>query len=377
MKFAHLADLHLGKTVNGFSMIEDQKYILEQILHILEDKHVDAVLMAGDIYDRSVPSAEAMQLLNAFLSELNKRKYEVYIIAGNHDSAERLSYGSDIFNQMHIHIEGRWHGSLAYYDYHDAYGIVRVHLLPYIRPSDINRYSEEKADSYNKAIQMALETASLSDDRNIILTHQFISGTVIDEDGSEELNIGGLDAVDGHLFDDFDYAAMGHIHRPQRLLRETMRYSGTPLPYSFAESRYHKSMPVITMNEKGKDPLIELCPLEPLHGMREIHGYFNDILNNSRNDEHTDDYMHITLNDENDVTDALPQLREIYPNLMKMDYDNTRTRNQKDLRILKKMEKQNPMDIFSAFYSDSNGSQMSDEQKKIIQDLITSVWEGS
>ncbi len=377
MKFAHLADLHLGKTVNGFSMIEDQKYILKQILHILEDKHVDAVLIAGDIYDRSIPSAEAMQLLNAFLTELNKRNYEVYIIAGNHDSAERLTYGSDIFNQMHIHIEGSWNGSLAYYDYHDAYGIVRVHLLPYIRPSDINRYSEEKADSYNKAIEEAIETADLSEDRNIILTHQFVSGTVLDEDGSEELNIGGLDAVDGHLYDAFDYVAMGHIHRPQKLLRETMRYSGTPLPYSFAECRYHKSMPVITMEEKGNVSGIELCSLKPLHGMREIHGYFNDIIHNSREDEHTDDYMHITLNDENDVTDALPQLREIYPNLMKLDYDNTRTRNQKDLRALKKMEKQNPVDIFSDFYTLSNGAEMSDEQKKIIQDLITSVWEES
>lgn len=377
MKFAHLADLHLGKTVNGFSMIEDQKYILNQILQILDERHVDAVVIAGDVYDRSVPSIEAVNLLNTFLSELNKRKYEVYIIAGNHDSSQRLSYGSDLFHQMHIHIEGSWSGYLAYHDFKDKYGIVRVHLLPYLRPSDINRYSEEKADSYNKAIEAAIQTADLSKDRNIILTHQFVSGTVLDTDGSEELNIGGLDAVDGHLYDSFDYVAMGHIHRPQKLLRENMRYSGTPLPYSFAECRYQKSMPVITMEEKGTEPDIELCPLKPLHGMREIHGYFDDILHNSKDDTHTEDYMHITLNDENDVTDALPQLRDIYPNLMKLDYDNTRTRNQNDLRILKKMEKQNPMDIFSTFYKDSNGTEMSEEQKKIIQDLITSVWEES
>lgn len=378
MILAHLADLHLGKNVNGFSMIEDQKYILKEIMKILKQEHVQAVLIAGDVYDRSVPSTEASVLLDHFLSSLEEEGYEVFMTSGNHDSGERLAYASSLLDRMHIHVVGTWNGKLAYTDLKDDYGTIRFHLLPFIRPVDVNRYVEnekDKAKSYNEALGKALSAAELSEDRNVILSHQFVTGSVLDRDGSEEFSVGGIDQVDGHLYDAFDYVALGHIHRPQKLLRQTMRYAGTPLAYSFSEAGQTKSIPIIDMKEKG-NVSIHLHPLVPMHAMREIHGTYQEIMDHREEDENTDDYMHITLNDEEDVVNAIQRLRIVYPNIMKLDYDNTRTRSVDRNDVLVQTEKQDPLEIFEKFYEMRNGKKMSEEQIRISADLMEEIRNG-
>lgn len=378
MIIAHLADLHLGKNVNGFNMIEDQKYILKEIMDILKQEEVQAVVIAGDVYDRSVPSTEASVLLDHFLSSLQEEGYEVFMTSGNHDSGERLAYASSLLDQMHIHVVGTWSGKLLHWDLKDAYGTIRFHLMPFIRPVDVNRYvidEKDKVKSWNEALRKALETAELSEDRNVILSHQFVTGSLMDKDGSEEFSVGGVDQVDGHLYDAFDYVALGHIHRPQKLLRETMRYAGTPLPYSFSEAGQMKSVPVIDLKEKG-NVSVHLCPLTPMHAMREIHGTYQEIMDHRGEDEHTDDYMHITLNDEEDVVNAIQTLRIVYPNIMKLDYDNTRTRAVERNDVIGETEKQDPLEIFEKFYEMRNGRKMSEEQIRISADLMAEIRNG-
>lgn len=376
MIIAHLADLHLGKTVNGYSMIEDQKYILHEIMEILRQEKVNAVVIAGDVYDRTVPGVEAMVLLEQFLSGLQKEGYEVFMIAGNHDSGERLAYGASFLNHMHIHIVGNYTGKIPYHDMKDAYGTVRFHLLPFIHPADVNRYlDDKKVRTYEEALEKALSTVSMGGDRNVILSHQFVSGSQVDENGSEEISVGGIDQVDGHLYDGFDYVALGHIHRPQNLLRETMRYAGTPLKYSFSEADQTKSVPIVTLKEKG-NVSVHLVPLKPLHEMREVHGYFDAIVKERPADDTKNDYMHITLNDEEDVTDAVQTLRNIYPHIMKLDYDNIRTRSMNETTPVAKIEHQDPVKVFEQFYEMRNGKKMSDEQKKITVELIDEVMHG-
>jgi exonuclease SbcD len=380
MRIAHLADLHLGKTVNGFSMIEDQKFILNEIFGVLKEEKVDAVLLAGDIYDRNVPSAEATVLLDDFLSSLQKGGYEVFMIAGNHDNGDRVAYGSSLLDHLNIHIAGTYKGVIPSYTMHDAYGAIHVYLLPYVRAVNVNRYIDkesEHAGSCEEAVKKALDTVALNEnDRNIILAHQFITGAVYDpENGSEEISLGGLDQVSGHLFDHFDYAALGHIHRPQKLLREEMRYAGTPLKYSFSEAGQTKSIPVIDLKEKGNTE-INLIPLIPQHELREIHGMYHDIISSIPNDSTRYDYMHITLNDEEDVPEAIRDLRMLYPNIMKLDYDNTRTRTSSEVTPLKDAEKQSPLDIVTGFYEMRNGKAVNDVQREDLTELIRSIWEG-
>ena len=372
MIFAHLADLHLGKIVNGYSMIEDQKYILKEIMEILRKEKVDAVVIAGDVYDRTVPSVEAMVLLEDFLSAMQKEGYEIFMIAGNHDSGQRLAYGSSFLDHMHVHVVGNYEGTLPFHDMKDSYGTVRFHLLPFIRPTDVNRYRDrEKVKTYNEALQAVLSSASLCDDRNVMISHQFVTGSVVDDNGSEEISVGGIDQVDGHLYDAFDYVALGHIHRPQKLLKETMRYAGTPLKYSFSESSQTKSIPVVELKEKGNTQ-IHLIPLKPLHEMREIHGTFEEIMK----EEPSDDYMHVTLNDEEDVTDAIARLRTVFPDIMKLDYDNTRTRFLETDDPLEQIEQQDPLEVFEKFYAMRNGRDMSAEQKKISAELMDEIRHG-
>lgn len=376
MIIAHLADLHLGKTVNGYTMIEDQRYILDEILKICRREKVNAVVIAGDVYDRTVPSVEAMRLLDSFLLSMQKEGYEVFMIAGNHDSGERLSYGASFLDHMHIHITGTYEGTVPFYDMKDAYGTVRFHLLPFIRPADVNRYLEKnKVRTYDEALKKAVSSINKSEDRNVMLSHQFVIGSQVDENGSEEISVGGIDQVDSHVYDGFDYVALGHIHRPQKLQRETMRYAGSPLKYSFSESSQTKSVPIVEMKEKG-NVQVRLVPLKPLHEMREIHGYFKDIISERSSEDSRNDYMHITLNDEEDVTDAVQTLRTICPLLMKLDYDNTRTRSMDETVSVEKIERQDPVQVFEQFYKMRNGKEMSEDQKKITMDLMDDIWKG-
>lgn len=376
MKFIHLSDLHIGKRLNDFSLIEDQKYILRQILKITDREKPDAVLIAGDVYDKTVPTAEAVELLDSFLSRLSERNLPVFIISGNHDSPERLAFGSSIMSLGGIHISRVYNGKVEKYSLEDEYGTVNIFMLPFIKPSNVRRfYPEEEINSYTQAIAVALKDIDLDNgQRNIIMTHQFVTGARRSD--SEEISVGGSDNVDAAVFDDFDYVALGHIHGPQSMTKPTIRYCGTPLKYSFSEAGHKKSVTVITLAEKG-NVQIDTIELVPLRDMRNIKGTYMEIADrNSYVGTNTNDYVHITLTDEEDVPDAIGRLRSIYPNIMKLDYDNARTRIAGEFLRPQQAENKSPARLFADFYFMQNNRPMSDEGKEFVSSLIGKIWEG-
>lgn len=369
MKIAHLADLHLGKTVNHFSMIEDQKYILNEIIEILKQEKIDVVILAGDIYDRTVPSAEATILLSDFLNALVQNGQEVIMIAGNHDSGDRLSFARDLLANMKIHICGMYEGNVPQVTLQDAYGPVHFYLLPFIRPIYVNRYifdEKEKCTTYRDAAEYALKgLPEQKEERNLLVAHQFIAGAEIDEDGSEECMAGGLDRIPPAVFWSFDYVALGHIHRGQTAGRETIRYAGTPLKYSFAEADHRKSIPILDWHTK-EDLHIYTVPLHPLHDMRILKGSFQDVMQMAS----SADYIKVILTDEKDVPDALYSLRSLFSNLMSLEYDNTRTRRNESVIPLEVEQKKDPFTLFAEFYQQRNGTEMDEEQKEILFSLL-------
>ena len=376
MKFIHLSDLHIGKRVNEFSMIEDQKYILKVILNIIDDEKPDGVLIAGDVYDKSVPSAEAVQLLDDFLRRLAERKLPTYIISGNHDSAERLSFGGRLMDMSGIHLSPVYNGKVEPFTLTDEYGKVNIYMLPFIKPVNVKRFfPDSEIESYTDAIKIAVDSMNVDEkERNIIVTHQFVTGASRSE--SEEISVGGSDNVDASVFDAFDYVALGHIHGPQKIGRESVRYCGTPLKYSFSEANHKKSVTVVEMGEKGKIE-IRTVPLVPKHDLREIKGKYEEILlKENYEGTNTEDYIHITLTDEEDIPDVMNRLRVIYPNIMKLDYDNKRTRSNQAVGKAEGVEKKSPLELFSEFYYDRNGQTMSEEQTAFMQNLIEEIWEG-
>ena len=376
MKFIHLSDLHIGKRVNEFSMIEDQKYILKVILNIIDDEKPDGVLIAGDVYDKSVPSAEAVQLLDDFLCRLAERKLPTYIISGNHDSAERLSFGGRLMDMSGIHLSPVYNGKVEPFTLTDEYGKVNIYMLPFIKPVNVKRFfPDSEIESYTDAIKIAVDSMNVDEkERNIIVTHQFVTGASRSE--SEEISVGGSDNVDASVFDAFDYVALGHIHGPQKIGRESVRYCGTPLKYSFSEANHKKSVTVVEMGEKGKIE-IRTVPLVPKHDLREIKGKYEEILlKENYEGTNTEDYIHITLTDEEDIADVMNILRIIYPNIMKLDYDNKRTRSNQAVGKAEGVEKKSPLELFSEFYYDRNGQTMSEEQTAFMQNLIEEIWEG-
>ena len=376
MKFIHLSDLHIGKRVNEFSMLEDQKYILRVILGIIDDEKPDGVLIAGDVYDKSVPSAEAVQLLDDFLCRLAERKLPTYIISGNHDSAERLSFGGRLMDMSGIHLSPVYDGTMTSFTMGDEHGKVNIYLLPFIKPIHVRRFfPESEIESYTDAIRTAIENTDIDKtQRNIIITHQFVTGAMRSE--SEEISVGGSDNVDASVFDDFDYVALGHIHGPQKIGHETVRYCGTPLKYSFSEAGHKKSVTVIEMAEKG-NTVIRTVPIIPKRDMREIKGKYEEIvLKENYEGTSTDDYMHITLTDEEDIPDVMNKLRVIYPNIMKLDYDNKRTRSASSASMAEDIERKSPLDLFADFYEKQNGQPMSAVQTDFIRSLAEKIWEG-
>ncbi len=370
MKVIHLSDIHLGKRVNGFSMIEDQKYILTKILNILDSEKADAVLIAGDVYDKSVPSTEAVQLFDDFLCRLANRRIPTFIISGNHDSAERLSFGSSLIDLSGIHISPVFNGEIKPYILEDAYGKMNVYLLPFIKPVHVRALFEDaEISDYTDAMKFVIDKIGLNtNERNIILSHQFITGA--DRCDSEEISVGGTDNADVSVFDGFDYVALGHIHGPQKISRDTVRYCGTPLKYSFSECSHKKSVTVVELKEKG-NVTVSTVPLEPIHDMREIKGNFADITKKENYENtNTDDYVRIILTDENDIPDVMNKIRCIYPNVMEVKYDNTRTRASVNLIELENIESKSNMDLFADFFEMQNGQPMTEEQQKIIEELF-------
>lgn len=376
MKFLHLADLHLGKRVNGFSMLEDQAHILRQILAILDDEQPDGVLIAGDVYDKSVPSVEAVELLDGFLTELRARGVPVLLISGNHDSPERLAFGGRVMDSCGIHISPVYDGALAPVTLQDAFGSVHVWLLPFVKPAHVRRwFPDADIESYTDAVakavaHMDIDTAA----RNVLVTHQFVTGGA--RSGSEELSVGGTDNVDSSVFAPFDYVALGHLHGAQHIGRETIRYAGSPLKYSFSEARQHKSVTVVTLGKKG-DVQVRTVALTPLRELREIRGSYDELTARSFY-EHTtyrSDYLHLILTDEQDVFDAMSRLRTIYPYLMTLDYDNARTRAAGGMSVPAETERRTPLELFEALYKRQNHQPMSEVQRAYIAQLMEQIME--
>lgn len=371
MKFIHISDLHLGKRLHEASLIEDQQAILEQILDIVDAEKPAGILIAGDIYDKSVPSAEAVSLFDFFISELAKRRLEVFAISGNHDSAERIAFGSKIMNGVGIHFSPVYDGEIIPATLKDGYGEVKIYMLPFVKPSHVRRwYENEDINSYTDAVRVAVDKMNIDKTvRNVLITHQFVTGAIRSE--SEE-SVGGTDNVDASVFEDFDYVALGHLHSPQFCAGGKIRYSGTPLKYSFSEAADNKSVTVVTIGEKGTDPEIKTIELKPKRDMRRIRGAFDDLIAAT---ERTEDYVQITLTDEDDVPDAMSRLRDIYKNALDLKYDNTRTRAEAEILGAGDIERKTPFELFSEFFKDRNNAEMSETQKAYIKNLIEKIEE--
>ena len=377
MKLIHLSDLHLGKRVNEFSMLEDQQYILEEILRIIDSEKPDGVLIAGDVYDKTVPSAEAVTLLDEFLVQLSKRDTQTFLISGNHDSAERLAFGGRLMEQSGVHIARVYNGVLAPLMLRDEYGPVDLYLLPFLRPVQVRRFfPESEIATYTEAMAAVLGAADIDKThRNVLVTHQFVTGAQTCD--SEELSVGGTDNVDVSVFDDFDYVALGHIHGPQKIGRETVRYCGTPLKYSFSEVGHKKSVTVVELAEKGS-VAIRTVPLVPKRDMSELRGTYNELMlrENYEGNPFRNDYQRITLTDEEDIPNAVNNLRTVYPYIMRLDYDNRRTRTESHVDGAEQVERKRPLTLFEEFYESQNGQPMSEEQRSFAKQLMERIWEG-
>ncbi len=373
MKLIHLSDLHIGKKVNEFSMVEDQKYIFGKILQIIEAEAPQGILLAGDIYDKTVPSAEGVSLFDDFLTRLSQKNIPLFIISGNHDSAERLSFGGKIMTSRQVYFSPVFGGKIEPLILEDEFGEVAIFLLPFIKPAHVRKvYPEKDMDSYEDAVKTVIDDMEISPDRrNVLVAHQFVTGATTCE--SEDISLGGTNNISGDLFRDFDYVALGHLHGPQTMGRDTLRYCGSPLKYSFSEANHTKSVTVVELKEKY-DIVVRTIPLKPLRDMRVIRGEYNDIANKSFYDGmKTDDYFHIVLTDEDDVGDALGKLRSIYPNIMRLTYDNARTRQHQQIRGLDQGRMDSPMDILEEFYRLQNNQPMDEKQKKLAAELIEKI----
>lgn len=375
MKFFHLSDLHLGRRIYEFSLIDDQKFILEEILCLAEEERPDAIVIAGDIYDRAVPSAEAVELFDRFLCALAERHIPVLAISGNHDSPERIAFGADLMTPSGVYLSPVYHGHVEPVALADDFGEVRFYLLPFIKPANVRRfYPEAVIESYTDALRCAMEHMNVDPKaRNVLVTHQFVTGGVRSE--SEDITVGGTDNVDAAVFDRFDYVALGHLHGAQKIGRETLRYSGTPLKYSFSEKDQVKSITVVELGAKG-DVSVSALPLTPRRDMREIRGTYIELtLRDSYAGTDTEDYIHAILTDENDIPNALTRLRSIYPNLMKLDYDNLRTRSSAVIAAEERHRTMTGAELFAELYEKQNGQKMSAEQSAYAESVFAALRE--
>lgn len=375
----HLADLHLGKRVNGFSMMEDQEYILNRILEIMEEEQPDGLLIAGDVYDKTIPPAEAVRRMDDFLTAVAAKHVPVFLISGNHDSAERVAFGHQLMQGSGIWISPVYDGTIRHHTLEDRWGEVNIYLIPFLRPSVVRSFFPDvEIEDYTDALRTIIEDLQVDTSRrNVVLAHQFVTaaGALPETCDSEQLSVGGLDRVDGSVFSPFDYTALGHLHGPQRVGSETIRYAGSPLKYSFSEIHQKKSVTVVELRAKGETEIRQI-PLQPRREMIELRGTFEEILEEARKKgELQTDYYHMILTDETDVVDALSRLREYYPNIMLLDYDNRRTRSQKEVEQLDRVEERTPGELFAALYEQQNGQEMDSDRKEYLDGLIREIWE--
>lgn len=374
MKLAHISDLHLGKTLYNYSLIEDQEYILEQIVGILVEKKVEVLMIAGDVFDKNVAPEAGLKIFRKFLNRLVESKIKVLIISGNHDSAERLTFGGEFMTEKGIFFSKVYDGKIEPVSFEDEYGPVNFYLLPFIKPQIVNHYIEgNEIDTYEEAVQFAVKNMNINtSERNVILAHQNILSAKRCE--SEENIIGGLDAVSDAVFKDFDYTALGHIHSQQKIGKNNVFFCGTPLKYSVSEFDQEKKMPIISLAEKGKLD-IEMIPLIPKRDLRKITGTLDEILSNAKNDPNNhEDFIDITLTNEDEVMDAMASLRTVYPNVLKLSYDNKASRAAENVEKFSGVNEKKPLEIFEAFYQSRRGTEMNDEQKNYIQALIEKIW---
>ena len=377
MKLFHLSDLHIGKRVNEFSMIEDQKYILTQILYAADQEKPDGILISGDVYDRTIPTAEAVQVFDAFLTRLSEQKIPAFIISGNHDSAERLAFGSSLMGKSGIYFSKVYDGTVEKIPMQDAYGTVWIYLLPFLRPSTIRHALPERAEEVRSAadaVRIALEQTKIDEkERNVLLAHQFVTGAKRCD--AEELQVGDVDQIPAELFASFEYVALGHIHSPQKVGRETVRYCGAPLKYSFSEAGQEKSITVVELKEKSSVDL-RTIPLKPLHDLRKIRGTYLEVTAKSfYENRDCEDYLQVILTDEEDVPDGMAKLRTIYPNLMRLEYDNKRTRSNAEVRAAERVEEKSELELFEEFYELQNNQSMTEVQEQFVEELLRGMKE--
>jgi len=375
MKLLHLADLHIGKRVYEYSMLEEQKEVLTQAFCMAKEHAVDAVLIAGDVYDKTIPTIEGVRLFDTFLTALKEIQVPVFIISGNHDSAERLSFGRHLFENAEIYLSGTYEEAILKKTLKDEFGEVDVYLLPFLKPQQIEvAEGEERPQDYTEAIKLVLGRLNINkNNRNVLLAHQFVGGKgeTPERADSETQSVGGVDMVDYRVFDDFDYVALGHLHGAQHVGREEVRYAGSPVKYSFSEARQRKSATLVTLLEKGSIT-IEKLPFVPLHDMREIKGTLEQLTSPEvLAESDCNDYMHITLTDEEEIYDVFGKLRAVYPNLMSLDFDNARTRAEGAVALAGEvMKEKTTMELFRDFFIQQAGCEFSPMQKQIMTDII-------
>ena len=377
MKFIHLADLHLGKRVCEVSMLDDQIYILEQILGLVRQHRADAVLIAGDVYDRPAPPPEAVAVLDDFLTKLQALGTPCLLIPGNHDSGERLAFGAQLLDRAGVYLAPVFDGHVRTVELQDPYGPVQFTLLPFLRPAQVRRYFPEIAPGdYEGAVRAVLSTVPAEPGmRRVLLAHQFVTalGVPPERCESELASVGTLDNVDVSAFDGFDYVALGHIHGPQRIGRDTVRYAGSPLKFSFSEARHRKSVPLVTLGPKGQVEW-ELLPLTPKRDLREIRGSIASLLDPA-NRTHTGDYLHITLTDDA-VMDAMNRVRAAYPNTLRLDFDNALTALAQAPVPVRQPALRAPLTLFAAFYEQQNGQPMDADMQALAREMLEDVGEG-
>ncbi len=382
MKFLHLSDLHIGKMVNGFPLIDDQRFILEQICELAKSNHVDAVVLAGDIYDKSAPSSEAVALFDDFLTSIAGACISCFAVPGNHDSAERVAYASSLLARQGIYIAPVFDGALSHFELQDEFGACEFWLMPFLRPTDVKPHFPDQAErigrDYTEAIKVVLGSCPIDPGkRNVLVAHQFVtSGSQSPERSDSELVLGGIDNVDASVFEDFDYVALGHIHRPQRIGAEHIRYAGSPLKYSFSEIRYPKSAALVTITEKHHVQT-KLIPLEPMRDMREVKGPLESLISCAPHNHEAQDYIHAILTDEHPPIDALSRLRSAYPNLMGIDFITPKHSGRSvdpeamDIRAI------DPFALFEAFFNQQHGSEMTKNQEKLARRALENAMDNA
>ncbi|SHE95905.1 exonuclease SbcCD subunit D [Alkalibacter saccharofermentans] len=379
MIFMHMADLHIGKRVNEFNMLEDQRYILKQALSIAQNNKVDVMLLAGDIYDKSLPPGEAVALLDEFLTDIVHNGMKAVVVSGNHDSPERLAFGRKLMQSEGVYVSGVFNGEMNILSLRDDFGLVNIYMLPFIKPLHVKKYfPKNEIDSYTQAVKTVIDNAKVEDKmRNVLIAHQFVvsSGVEPMRSDSENISVGGLDHVEASAFDIFDYVALGHLHHPQSIGRDAVRYAGSPLKYSFSEAgaKKEKSVTIIEMKDK-KNIKISKIPLTPLRDMVEIKGPLKDLLD-PENHKHQglDNYIHATLTDNEEIIDAISKIRSVYPNVMKIDFENSRTKTVEADSVAKDVTEKTSFQLFEEFYKINNNEEMEDKQKELVRGLLENM----